>query len=143
MHVIPCLEFDGNCRTAFTFYHQCLGGKIAAMMTFNDAPAYGEMFVGENDGDKIMHTYLLFREHALHGSDLPAGLGHQGHKGFSVNLMGDTVEEAERIYSALKENGAEIMPLTETFWAERFGALTDQFGVSWMVNCQGQDANAM
>ena len=26
------------------------------------------------------------------------------------------------------------MPLAETFWAHRFGALTDRFGKSWMVN---------
>ena len=28
-----------------------------------------------------------------------------------------------------------IMPLEKTFWAERFGMLTDRFGLSWMVNC--------
>jgi PhnB protein len=27
------------------------------------------------------------------------------------------------------------MPLTETFWAARFGMLTDKFGIPWMVNC--------
>jgi len=28
------------------------------------------------------------------------------------------------------------MPFEKTFWAERFGMLTDRFGVSWMVNCE-------
>jgi len=28
------------------------------------------------------------------------------------------------------------MPLEKTFWAERFGMLTDRFGLSWMVNCE-------
>jgi PhnB protein len=27
------------------------------------------------------------------------------------------------------------MPIQETFWAERFGMLTDKFGINWMVNC--------
>lgn len=26
------------------------------------------------------------------------------------------------------------MPVQQTFWAERFGMLTDMFGVRWMVN---------
>ena len=28
-----------------------------------------------------------------------------------------------------------IMPMQETFWAERFGMLTDKFGINWMFNC--------
>jgi PhnB protein len=28
------------------------------------------------------------------------------------------------------------MPIAETFWAQRFGMLTDQFGIPWMVNCE-------
>jgi PhnB protein len=27
------------------------------------------------------------------------------------------------------------MPLAETFWAHRFGMLTDRYGKGWMVNC--------
>jgi PhnB protein len=26
--------------------------------------------------------------------------------------------------------------LEQTFWAERFGMLVDQFGIPWMVNCE-------
>ena len=26
------------------------------------------------------------------------------------------------------------MPLQETFWAARFGMITDQFGINWMFN---------
>jgi len=27
------------------------------------------------------------------------------------------------------------MPLQKTFWASRFGMLTDRFGIPWMINC--------
>jgi PhnB protein len=27
------------------------------------------------------------------------------------------------------------MPLQQTFWAERFGMVTDRFGIPWMLNC--------
>jgi PhnB protein len=28
------------------------------------------------------------------------------------------------------------VPIAETFWAERFGMLVDQFGAPWMINCE-------
>jgi uncharacterized glyoxalase superfamily protein PhnB len=46
--------------------------------------------------------------------------------------------EAERIFQALSENGKVHTPIGQTFWAERFGMLVDQFGIPWMVNCEGK-----
>ena len=42
---------------------------------------------------------------------------------------------------AIPENAAHIeLPLGETFWAERFGMLTDRYGIPWMINCEGVKA---
>ena len=49
-----------------------------------------------------------------------------------------SLEEAERVFNELTEGGTVVMPIGETFWAQRFGMLKDRFGVSWMVNCEGQ-----
>ena len=46
--------------------------------------------------------------------------------------------EAERIFDALAEGGSIMMPLSETFWAVKFGAVTDRFGTPWMINCEKQ-----
>jgi PhnB protein len=27
-------------------------------------------------------------------------------------------------------------PLSETFWAKKFGMLVDKFGTPWMINCE-------
>jgi len=27
------------------------------------------------------------------------------------------------------------MPLKEQFWGDKFGMLTDKFGIKWMFNC--------
>ena len=35
-----------------------------------------------------------------------------------------------------QEVGTVTMPIQETFWATRFGMLTDQFGTPWMINCE-------
>ena len=47
----------------------------------------------------------------------------------------DGVEEAERVFQALAEEGEVTMPIGETFWSPRFGMCVDRFGTPWMVNC--------
>lgn len=39
----------------------------------------------------------------------------------------------KRVFDALAANGKVVMPFAQTFFAHRFGTLTDQFGVPWMV----------
>ncbi|MGH7837817.1 MAG: VOC family protein, partial [Candidatus Binataceae bacterium] len=61
---------------------------------------------------------------------------YQEPKGLWVSLGVDTPTDAERIFRALAEKGAVQMPLEKTFFAERFGMVTDRFGIAWMVNCE-------
>ena len=57
-------------------------------------------------------------------------------KGFSVTLNVKEPAEAERVFNALADGGSVRMPLGETFWAKKFGMLTDRFGTPWMINCE-------
>jgi len=43
--------------------------------------------------------------------------------------------EADRVFNALAEKGTVQMPIQETFWAVRFGMVTDRFRIPWMINC--------
>jgi len=56
-------------------------------------------------------------------------------QGFSVMLNIDAVVEAEQIFDRLSVGGAVHIPLQGSFWAARFGALVDQFGTPWTINC--------
>ena len=42
--------------------------------------------------------------------------------------------------AALAKDGTIVRPLEKTFWAARFGVVVDQFGVRWLVNCDGSDS---
>lgn len=57
-------------------------------------------------------------------------------QGFYVLLSVDDVMDAERIFSALAENGEVHMAIQQTFWSSRFGVLSDQFGVPWEISCE-------
>lgn len=133
MQLNPYLFFNGNCKEAFEFYEQCLGGKIAMIMTNNDVPPEGKM--PGMSGETITHIRLEVGNWVLLGSDCPPNM-FKGNNGFSVNLGIDDPAEAEHIFNALAENGTVQMPFSQTFWAFRFGMLVDHFGIPWMVNCE-------
>src|SRR5690606_4989871 len=131
MKIFTYLAFDGQCAEAFRFYEKVLGGKIEMLMTFGESPMAGE--VGPDWQDRVIHAYLVADGAAIMGGDAPPGTDVRP-AGFSVNAQVDSVQEAERIFNALAEGGNITMPLQASFWAERFGMLTDRFGVPWMVN---------
>jgi len=130
----PYLTFNGQCQAAFKFYERCLGGKILAMIPFGDTPS-AEHLPAEHRG-KIMHARLVAGDQVLMGSDGRPGEPYEGVKNCSVAVQVKTPQEAERLFNALSEKASILMPLQETFWAVRFGMLTDQFGVPWMINCE-------
>ena len=133
MQMNPYLFFDGQCEEAFKFYAQLLGGKIEAMMTHEGTPAADH--VPAEWRSKIIHARLNLCGQLLMGSDAPPDQ-QQKPQGFSVNISVNDPAEAERIFHALVEKGVATMPIGETFWAVRFGMLTDRFGIPWMINCE-------
>jgi len=126
------LLFNGNCEEAIKFYEKCLGGKIVAMMPHKGTPA--EKHGPPEWGDKILHARLDVGDQMLMASDCPPDR-YQAPTGFSVAINLEDVKEAERVFHALEEGGKVEMPIQETFWAVRFGMLTDRFGTPWMINC--------
>jgi PhnB protein len=135
MHLNTYLTFNGQCEAAFKFYERCLGGKIVAMFPHAGTPAADH--VPPEWLSKIMHAALKVGDDLLMGTDAPPDR-FKGSHGFSVNIAVEKPAEAERIFKALSENGKVHMPIAQTFWAERFGMLVDQFGIPWMVNCEGK-----
>ena len=138
MQLNPYLTFDGRCEQAFKFYAKVFHGEIAAMMPHEGTPA--EAHVPAEWKKKIMHARLTVGDQVLMGSDAPPDRYAGGMKGFSVTLGVDEPKEAERIFSALADKGSVTMPIQETFWAPRFGMLTDQFGTPGMINCEKKGA---
>jgi|SRR5690606_4883795 len=124
------LAFNGQCREAFEYYADCLGGNIEFMMTHGEAP---EAEATADWQDKILHAQVRIGDWVLMGSDMQNG--YQKPQGFAIQLGIDDPEEAARAFEHLAQQGEIQMPFAETFWAYRFGMLTDRFGIPWMINC--------
>jgi PhnB protein len=132
MKLDPYIFFDGRCAEALKFYEKLMGAKVEQMMP------YGDMARTPDLRDKIMHANVKIGESTLMASD--DGLGtYKTPQGYRVSLSVDTPAEAERIFAGLSEGGSVMMPLAETFFSQRFGMLTDKYGIPWMVNCEKQN----
>ena len=130
MKVLANLDFDGDCREAFTAYAAILGGEIRAMYSHRDMPGMGEP-VAEDRMDRIIHAWIDIGDQSLMGQDMQ---DFSGRKGFSVTVQAKTVDEAKRIFTALAEGGQTTMPFGPQPWSEGFGLLTDRWGVPWVID---------
>jgi PhnB protein len=133
MTLNPCinLSFDGQCEAAFKFYERCFSGKISFMMTWGDSPMAKD--APPEWSNKIAHATLAVGNTRLQGSDSAPG-SYESPRGFCIMLNPDE-SDAERLFTELAEGGTVRMPLQKTFWAVRFGVLTDRFGIPWAINC--------
>src|SRR5699024_4279439 len=75
----------------------------------------------------------------LYGSDVPEAFGQPVKAGTNheINIEAESIEETENLFNKLSKDGKVKMPLQETEWAERFGSLSDKFGVQWIVMFTG------
>ena len=133
MHVQPYLFFHGRADEAIAFYQRAVGAQLGALMRFEEAP--GPSPVPDCWLDKVMHASLQIGETEVFLSD-GRGEHNAAFNGFSLHLTLRSVVAAEKAFAALAEDGRVETPLAKTFWAQRFGMLTDRFGVGWMVSCQ-------
>jgi len=133
MQLNPYLSFNGQCEAAFKFYAEVLGGQIVATITYGETPMADQTSPGWRG--KIAHVRMSIGDTMLMASDSPPD-HYEPMKGISVTLGIDEPAEAERVFHALAAGGTVTMPIAETFWARRFGMLTDRFGTPWMINCE-------
>ena len=131
MKLIPYLNFSGNCREAMEFYATLLNAEIDYMQTHGESEIADQ--IPPEHHNAVLHASLrgddfyLMASDAMPGTECKAGSSH-------VALVVDSVEDAERVYSALSDDATITMPLEETFFSKRFGMLIDRFGTPWMID---------
>ena len=129
VQIQPYLFYGGRCDEAIEQYRRVLGAKVMMLMRFKDSPDPGARAAA--DGEKVMHATLQIGSSILLASD---GCEEQSSfQGFSLSLTVPTTDEAERVFADLSNGGSVQQPMAQTFFATRFGMLTDRFGVAWMI----------
>lgn len=137
------LNFAGNAEEALSFYRAVFKTDFSApVQRMRDLPpGPGMPELTEREKNLIMHSELpIVGGHVLMATDTIESMGQKLLVGNNVhiNLEPDTRAETKRLFDALAQGGKVTMALQDMFWGGYYGAVTDKFGVQWMVNCSAK-----
>ena len=127
----PYLVFNGNCREAMTFYHECFGGALEVMKV-GDAPIANER--PPETHSLIMHADLKNDDFVLMGSDSMWDGEVSGGGAITILMETDDESKLRRYFAALEKDGEVSVPLELQFWGELYGQLKDKYGFIWQFN---------
>lgn len=130
--VQPYLFFGGQCEEAIEFYRTALGAEVQMLMRYKESPEQ-QRPVPDCFEEKVMHASFRIGETIVMASDGMCD-GKPNFEGFSLSITVPDEAAADRVFAAIGEGGLVTMALEKTFWAPKFGMLTDRFGVGWMVS---------
>jgi predicted 3-demethylubiquinone-9 3-methyltransferase (glyoxalase superfamily) len=125
--IAPFLMFqDRNAEEAMTFYTSLFpDGRVL------DVARYGPEGPGPEGTVQVARFALAGQEFLCSDSFVQHAFSFT--PSLSVWIETESDEELERLYGALREGGAELMPLGEYGFSRRFGWVNDRFGVSWQL----------
>jgi PhnB protein len=124
------VNYPGNCKQAFQFYEQHLGGKITMMMTHEQVPPDTGNQLPADWKSAILHARIQIGNTTIMGADIPNA---EPMRSTYLTLRFHSSKDAEEIYALLSDGGQIFMKMEETFFASRFAMLRDRFGTSWML----------
>ncbi len=126
--VIPYIGMDGKAAEAADFYARAFGARDLGRMPM------------EGDPGRLMHCQVEINGGALMsdmtGPDMPA----QKPQGFHLQLV---VEDGDFWWNRAVEAGCTVaVPFEKMFWGDRWGLMTDPFGLSWSIDEPGPESRA-
>jgi PhnB protein len=124
--ITPQLTLD-NAAQSIDWYTRAMGAE--------------ELGRSEGPDGKIIHAELRFGDSRVIVNDvIPGhGKGPQGYGGSPANLW-LYVPDGDAVFSRAVSAGAKVqVPMTDQFWGDRAGALTDPAGYVWWIATHKED----
>ena len=126
--ITPFLMFQGGkAEAALNFYVETVPGSRIDKL---------ELFGAEGPGPEgtilRAHALIAGQQVMVHDSFLTHGFDFTPSWSFFLDVADRA--EFDRLFDALSEEGAVLMPPDNYGWSSRFGWASDRFGVSWQVN---------
>lgn len=130
--ITPTLFFTGEAEEVLEFYRSALGGKVD-VNRYKDAP--DEARSGIEWDQKVMYGTVTSAYGVIAAMDAPPGRAGDPGDRYGITIIGDDDDAMRQIFDKLAQGARRItMPYEETFFASKFGMLTDKYGVNWLVN---------
>ncbi len=109
--------FEGAAQAALDLY----------CTTFPHAVAYARM-------DAPFQVELVLEGHSIILADSPAKHAFTFTPSASLFVTFDDAAAQEAVYKSFSDGGQILMPLDTYGFSQRFGWVSDRFGVSWQLN---------
>lgn len=126
------VNLRGNARQALEFYRSVFGGEVVAV-------PYGEVPAGQGPGqsEQIAWGQVVspggFRIMAYDVQD--SRPYDAGQNPFYVALRGDDADEVRGYWDGLRATALDVeVELGPATFSPLYGKLTDQFGITWIVD---------
>lgn len=103
----------------------------------NQANEAADLYCSAFSDTKIAARSPLVTELSISGERLillDGGPMFQPNPSISLFLIFETSKDFEKAWETLKKEGSIIMPADKYPWAEKYGWLTDKYGVSWQLS---------
>lgn len=134
MKIEPYINFSGNCREAVAFYAEVFKTDKAKIMTYGEMPPDPNYPISDEIKNLVANTALMIKDNVIMFSDTTPDMPFTQGNNISILIVSDDMDEIKTLYEKLKEGGAVIMELQETFWSKAYGMVTDKFGIGWQVD---------
>ena len=119
-----------NARGAIAFYKSAFGAKEKMVMSGPDGSvAHAELRIGDS-------LLMVADEMPAMGASAPETVG-----GSPVHIF-LYLPNVDKVFAQAVKAGATVaMPLTDMFWGDRYGKLTDPFGHKWSLATHVEDVS--
>lgn len=121
------LMFQGRAEEAMALYVSLFPGSA-----IEEIERYGPGEAGAEGSVKRARFALAGREFLCIDSPVEHAFGFT--PASSIFVECESEAELERSFATLAEGGEVLMPLDDYGFSQRFGWLSDRFGVSWQLN---------
>ncbi len=126
----PYLSFQDTARPAMEFYKSVFGGTLT-ISSFKD---FG-MAQDPSQEQLVMHS-MLEADNGITfmASDTPPSMPYRPGASVTMALSGDNDAELTMYFEKLASGGKVTVPLAVAPWGDKYGQLSDRFGIDWHVN---------
>lgn len=128
--ITPFLTFDGEAEDAMNFYTSLFDDSEVTNLTRYGADEEGaEGTVKQATFTLNGETYICIDSTVEHEWTFTPAI--------SLYVNCETEAEIDELFAELSDDGDVFMPLDSYPFSEKFGWISDRFGVSWQLNLEG------
>lgn len=125
--ITPFLWFDGKAEEAMRFYTSLFtNSEITRLKKWDKEVPFPSVREGQ-----VMEGTFVLDGFELHAFD--AGPLFKFNPSISFFVIYESEDEVNKLWEKLIDGGEAMMPLDHYEWSDRYGWLTDQFGISWQL----------